>query len=176
MRAAAIALAILALVACGGGGGDSAARKVEQALVAGTADRKDARSNSRATSADCGQGAPAQVGDDEITMHECAAETPRGPLHLSCGTGFDEGPEVVCIESAPSVGTPVFTTPEQQLAPKEVTWKCEDVDSRGREVGPALIAIRDAPPGSPVEERAWMTKEEARALAGDLGAPLSVDC
>jgi hypothetical protein len=56
---------------------------------------------------------------------------------------------------------------------REVTWKCEDKDPRGHPVGPVILSNGvDA-----VDYDAdWHTRAEARAIARDLHARLTIDC
>lgn len=170
----AFALVVLVLLtaAVGGCGGSDGDKAVEDAIEAGRVAGAGAIS---ATNAECDGGSPVTVGGRIGRLHECTAETSDGAVRLSCGM-FEGDDRAYCAELGHDPGEPVFTTPEEREAPKEVTWKCEDVDEEGREIGPAFLSIKDAPVGSPVEEHEWMTKARARQLARRLNADFGVDC
>jgi hypothetical protein len=162
----------LLALAAGGCAGSNSDHDVEGALKEGRVAGVGAL---RATSAECDSGAAVMVGEREGRLYECNVETRGRTMRLSCGM-FDDDDVAYCSELGPEPGEPVFTTAEERAAPKEVTWKCEDVDEQGREIGPAFVSIKDAPPGSPVEEHDWMTQASARRLASRLGAEFGVDC
>jgi len=85
--------------------------------------------------ADCSDATPARLGDEDVRMYECTGETAAGRVWLVCST-FESRADVVCIDAGPPPGTPAFTTAYERAAPKDVTWKCEDVDEQGRDIGP----------------------------------------
>jgi hypothetical protein len=86
-----------------------------------------------------------------------------------------EGQTMTCATTGAPPGVAAFTTPELRAAPKDVYWKCEDVDASGRDVGPVWTTLRDDPDREE-QSAEWMTEAEARAYARDLGATFSADC
>jgi hypothetical protein len=56
---------------------------------------------------------------------------------------------------------------------RELTWKCEDKDSLGHPIGPAIVSnANDAQD----YDTAWHTRKEARAIARRLGVRFTIDC
>jgi hypothetical protein len=55
----------------------------------------------------------------------------------------------------------------------ELTWKCEDRDSQGRPIGPAILSNRAA---AQDYDAKWHTRAEARAIARRLRLHYTEDC
>jgi hypothetical protein len=167
-RAALVVAIAVAAAGCGGSAESDIERAIESGRVAGAGDLT-------ATNADCDEGLPMSSGRREGRLHECTADTRDGIVPLSCGM-FEGDDQAYCAVQGEPPGEPVFTTAAERAAPKVVTWKCEDEDDEGRQIGPAFVSIEDGGPGSPVEEHEWMTQADARRLARRLGADFGIDC
>ena len=81
-----------------------------------------------------------------------------------------------CVETGAPRGVRVFTTPAQQQAPKDVTFKCEDQNAAGRDIGPVFISLRNDPTAPAEQLEDWVTKDEARKVARRYGVTLGLDC
>ena len=121
--------------------------------------------------ADPGNGSDPIVADVVCTFRTAGA---RWPSWASCS---DEEvlDQLLCFGEDPPVGDPVFERRDWRGAPKSVTWKCEDVDEAGRDIGPVFVALRDDH-SAPVRGLEWRTKDRAEDVARSYGATLYVDC
>lgn len=83
--------------------------------------------------------------------------------------------QMVCFSEDPPIDDPVFERRAWREAPKSVTWKCEDVDEAGRDIGPVIVALRDDRL-APIRDLDWRTRAHAEAVAASYGTTLYVDC
>jgi hypothetical protein len=65
------------------------------------------------------------------------------------------------------------TTSSLRTPWRQLTWKCEDMDSLGRPIGPAIVSNgRDAQDF----DATWHTRPEALAIAERLRVRFTIDC
>jgi hypothetical protein len=159
----ALAASLALLAGCGGAGSDGP----EQALRGGSVAGVDASSvvDSKACEAS-NTGAPG--------VYECRVENQGATRWLECSRPPGED-AWMCVQTGAPTSDHVFTTPEQLAAPKDVTWKCEDTDEHGNEIGPVFVSLLNDPE-APAQQLEWMTKRDARAVARRYHVRLGLDC
>jgi hypothetical protein len=109
-----------------------------------------------------------------VHVFQCRVGDGADLQFLSCQLVPGQAQPLCVIDGAPE-GVRIFTTPELEAAPKDVTWKCEDQDDAGRDIGPVFISLLNRP-DYPAEQTEWMTRAQARAVARAHHTRLGIDC
>jgi hypothetical protein len=120
--------------------------------------------------ADWGSGDPLRA-DVACTFQTAGARWPR---RASC-SNEESLDQLVCFGEDAPTDDPVFDRRAWREAPKSVTWKCEDVDEHGRDIGPVIVALRNDRL-APIRDLDWRTKERAEEVAASYKTMLYVDC
>jgi hypothetical protein len=177
MRVAAAWALVVAAAAtgCGHSGRKAATggerQRLERAIAAGRV----------AGSGSVGRGATVSCRPDptvpaygSVHVFQCRTGDVADLQFLSCQLVPAVAQPVCAIDGAPE-DVRIFTTPALEKAPKDVTWKCEDQDDQGRDIGPVFISLLHRP-DYPAEQTDWMTRAQAKAVTRAHHTRLGIDC
>ena len=109
-----------------------------------------------------------------IHVFQCRVGDVEDLQFLSCQLVPGQSEPICAVDGAPE-DVRIFTAPELEKAPKDVTWKCEDQDDAGRDIGPVFISLLNRP-DYPAEQTDWMTRAQAKAIAREHHVHLGIDC
>ena len=180
MRVAALALVVAAATSgCGHSGRHAAAggerQRLERAIAAGHITGAGPFGRGAAVRCRPDPTVPTLVmGAGSVDVFQCRVGDVANLQFLSCQLVPGQPQPLCAVDGAPQ-DVRIFTTPALEAAPKDVTWKCEDQDDAGRDIGPVFISLLRRP-DYPAEQTEWMTRAQAKAVARAHHTNLGIDC